>query len=711
MVAISYISLGLVAISTAVVAVPSAIDVDNKFFSHIHTHAKHSVGHSHSPHHHAHNHSKRSTTCSFPSSDGLVEVTPGSTNGGWALSPDTACTAGSWCPYACPSGQLMAQWDPSATSYTYPQSQYGGLYCDDNGDVSKPFSDKPYCYDGTGTVSAVSSAGNIAFCQTVLPGNEAMLIPTEVTSSSTTLAVPDSSYWAGTAAHYYINPPGVSTDDGCVWGSTSNPWGNWSPYVAGANTDSTGTTFVKLGWNPVYLEDSSPYQNTLPSWGVNITCPDGGCTGLPCGIDPSVHGVNQCYNQATGAGGGNFCVVGVQSGKSATLEVFSSGSSSSSSNAKVAAAVNDASSPSSSSEYSSSVAASTSTVELTASSASPASTTSTSSTSSTSSSSSTTSTSSNSSISSTSSTSSTSSDTSSSSSAYVEPTVSAVYTSGEPLTSSTEVSSTEVSSTEVSSTEVLSTVSSTVNTDTLSEVLPTSTEVPVSSSTADYLSSTEVTVESSSTEVAMTSTSIPVSSTSLAPSASSSFAAWSAEASSVSAIVSSLSETTIGEPTTSSDAPSSTSVIVVTTTVVPSSTIAFNYSSTPTYTSNNGTFAVSPSSTATLTSLSSSIQPTNGTTLLLSTTTTTTTPTASSSTFNPVSTISTVSRGAQYLNLDQSSTTSSTLTSSSTAPTQSASSNSDSNKSSGNVSAGMTLHTPGTVCIAAVVLGAVMVLA
>ncbi|KAK9332636.1 hypothetical protein V1520DRAFT_360568 [Lipomyces starkeyi] len=687
MVAISYISLGLVAISTAVVAVPSAIDVDNKFFSHIHTHAKHSVGHSHSPHNHAHNHSKRSTTCSFPSNDGLVEVTPGSTNGGWALSPDTACTAGSWCPYACPSGQLMAQWDPSATSYTYPQSQYGGLYCDDNGDVSKPFSDKPYCYDGTGTVSAVSSAGNIAFCQTVLPGNEAMLIPTEVTSSSTTLAVPDSSYWAGTAAHYYINPPGVSTDEGCVWGSTANPWGNWSPYVAGANTDSSGTTFVKLGWNPVYLEDSSPYQNTLPSWGVNITCPDGGCTGLPCGIDPSVHGVNQCYNQATGAGGGNFCVVGVQSGKSATVEVFSSGSSSS--NAKVAAAVNVASSPSSSSEYSSSVAASTSTVEYTASSASPSSTTSTSSTSSTSSSSSTTSTSSNSSISSTSST------------------MSSTEVSSTEV-SSTEVSSTEVSSTEVSSTEVSSTeVSSTVNTETSSEVSPTSTEVTVSSSTAVYLSSTEVTVESLSTEAAMPSTSIPVSSTIQAPSASSSFAASSAEVSSVPAIVSSLSETTIGEPTTSSDAPFSTSVIVV-----PSSTIAFNYSSIPTYTSNNGTFTVSPSSTATLTSLSSSIQPTNGTTLLLSTTTTSTTtaPTASSSTFNPVSTISTVSRGAQYLNLDQSSTTSFTLTSSSTATTSSASSNSDSNKSSGNVSAGMTLYTPGTVCIAAVVLGAVLVL-
>jgi hypothetical protein len=31
------------------------------------------------------------------------------------------CT-GMYCPYACPPGQLMAQWDPSAKTYSYPQS-------------------------------------------------------------------------------------------------------------------------------------------------------------------------------------------------------------------------------------------------------------------------------------------------------------------------------------------------------------------------------------------------------------------------------------------------------------------------------------------------------------------------------------------------------------------------------------------------------------
>lgn len=58
--------------------------------------------------------------------------------------------------------------------------------------------------DGTGAVAAQNNCGeSIAICQTVLPGNEAMLIPTEVGAGSTvTLAIPGPSYWAGTAAQY-----------------------------------------------------------------------------------------------------------------------------------------------------------------------------------------------------------------------------------------------------------------------------------------------------------------------------------------------------------------------------------------------------------------------------------------------------------------------------------------------------------------------------
>lgn len=98
------------------------------------------------------------------------------------------------------------------------------------------------------------ASANVAFCQTVLPGNEAMLIPTNIKDGKTkAIAVPGSNYWAQTSAHFYVNAPGVSTTDGCVWGSKEKPEGNWAPYVAGTNTDSTGLTYVKLAWLEPYL--------------------------------------------------------------------------------------------------------------------------------------------------------------------------------------------------------------------------------------------------------------------------------------------------------------------------------------------------------------------------------------------------------------------------------------------------------------------------
>lgn len=60
--------------------------------------------------------------CPFPDDAGLVAVTPHEENAGWAMSPNQPCVPDSYCPYACPPGQVMMQWDPSATSYSYPQS-------------------------------------------------------------------------------------------------------------------------------------------------------------------------------------------------------------------------------------------------------------------------------------------------------------------------------------------------------------------------------------------------------------------------------------------------------------------------------------------------------------------------------------------------------------------------------------------------------------
>ncbi len=59
---------------------------------------------------------KRQGQCAFPTDAGLVSVTPGDQNGGWAMSPNQPCTPGSYCPYACPPGQVSVQCDPSATA-------------------------------------------------------------------------------------------------------------------------------------------------------------------------------------------------------------------------------------------------------------------------------------------------------------------------------------------------------------------------------------------------------------------------------------------------------------------------------------------------------------------------------------------------------------------------------------------------------------------
>ncbi|KAL8748681.1 MAG: hypothetical protein Q9199_008107 [Rusavskia elegans] len=269
---------------------------------------------------------KRTGQCQFPEDAGLVPVA-GSSNGGWAMSPDECCEPGGYCPYACPPGQISMQWDPDATSYTYPQSMHGGLFCDKNGNIQKPFPDKPYCVDGTGNVGCHNKApGNIAICQTVLPGNEAMLIPTDVQDTAT-LAIPGPEYWAGTAAHFYVNPPRVSPEEGCIWGSSEKPYGNWSPYVLGGNTVETGETFIKLGWNPIYLEPATPFRDEKPTFSIEVVCDGDGCNGLPCAIDPSQHGVNELVGSSSvGAGGAASCVVTVPKGGTARYVVAELGS-------------------------------------------------------------------------------------------------------------------------------------------------------------------------------------------------------------------------------------------------------------------------------------------------------------------------------------------------------------------------------------------------
>lgn len=82
-------------------------------------------------HAHAPRHSpveRRGGTCQFPTDEAdLVAITPDEQNAGWAMSPNQQCEPGGYCPVACKPGMVMAQWDPAATSYTYPLSMVRAL--------------------------------------------------------------------------------------------------------------------------------------------------------------------------------------------------------------------------------------------------------------------------------------------------------------------------------------------------------------------------------------------------------------------------------------------------------------------------------------------------------------------------------------------------------------------------------------------------------
>ncbi|KAI1079465.1 beta-glucosidase-domain-containing protein [Whalleya microplaca] len=308
-------------------AQPCAATVQHQH-RHRHLHKKHAQGlsldsNSYNPRYSARNtsalvslESRDLQKCKFPEDKGLFAVTPDAMNGGWALAPDQECVSGTWCPIACPPGKVMAQWKPG-THYHFPESTYGGVHCN-NGEIEVPFPDHPWCVDGTGTVEAVNKVGEVvAFCQTCLPGYEDMIIPTEVHDTAT-LSVPDKSYWDSTASHFYVNPPGVSADDACHWGDISKPIGNWAPYVAGANTESDGKSFVKVGKNPEWSK--SALADTKPNFGLRIDCPGGGCIGMPCSVDDT--GVHSDEASITGDGA-DFCVVTVPSGGTGHIVVYS----------------------------------------------------------------------------------------------------------------------------------------------------------------------------------------------------------------------------------------------------------------------------------------------------------------------------------------------------------------------------------------------------
>jgi len=90
---------------------------------HRHAHDQYAKRHSHNRNHDSGELLVKRSSCSLPDHPDLVRV-PGAVNNGFAMSPDEPCDHGTWCPFACVPGKVMAQWEPNST-YVYPESMVG----------------------------------------------------------------------------------------------------------------------------------------------------------------------------------------------------------------------------------------------------------------------------------------------------------------------------------------------------------------------------------------------------------------------------------------------------------------------------------------------------------------------------------------------------------------------------------------------------------
>jgi hypothetical protein len=126
----------------------------------------------------------------------------------------------------------------------------------------------------------------VAVCGTDYPASENMVVPLQATPGGTfPLTNPDSAtyyVWEGkpTTAQYYVNPAGVSVEDGCRWVNPNLPTssGNWAPNNIGVGKDATGTTYISIFNN-------SPTSSAILDFNVRIT----GDVSIECTLENGVY--------------------------------------------------------------------------------------------------------------------------------------------------------------------------------------------------------------------------------------------------------------------------------------------------------------------------------------------------------------------------------------------------------------------------------------
>ncbi|KAL1964416.1 hypothetical protein VTN77DRAFT_6974 [Rasamsonia byssochlamydoides] len=224
-----------------------------------------------------------------------------------AISGQT-CTDGAMCSYACPPGYQKSQW-PTAQGST--GQSVGGIQCK-NGKLYKTNpNSSTLCEPGTGGVFVQNTLSQqVAVCRTDYPGTESETIPLAVAPGQTqelTCPNEDTYYqWKGmpTSAQYYLNPKGVSTEEGCQWGDGSQPIGNWAPLNVGAGFKD-GQTWLSIFPN-------TPTTNAQLDYNVKIT---GNDLSQTCKYENGVF-YDSAGTSATG------CTVAVPEGQTATIVFY-----------------------------------------------------------------------------------------------------------------------------------------------------------------------------------------------------------------------------------------------------------------------------------------------------------------------------------------------------------------------------------------------------
>ncbi|KAI1645672.1 SUN-domain-containing protein [Daldinia loculata] len=206
--------------------------------------------------------------------------------------------------YACPEGYVKSQW-PSAQGST--KQSVGGLYCNDDGylELSRP-EIKTLCEPGVPGITINNKMQkNVAICRTDYPGIEAMVIPVDAQPGAVrqlaNIESADYYHWDNkpTTLQYYVNQPGVSVEDGCVWDCSEDhdECGNWAPTILGVGKSSDGNTYISLFPN-------TPTSSAKPKMNINIT----GDVSIPCYFQDGEYAIGSSGCTTTIPSGGKAVV-------------------------------------------------------------------------------------------------------------------------------------------------------------------------------------------------------------------------------------------------------------------------------------------------------------------------------------------------------------------------------------------------------------------